>query len=289
VLLTNAKSAVEYEMPNVDLKLTRLVLRTTKKFSINALEHINKIVGVQPLAAPCGIIYHMHTSGGEKNDNKHQLSIEVTSSTVEALTRATRAHFTVELMQDLERFHGIDAVEEVSSALSDELMAEYMSSILDELSTDAREVECNADQLLLTMQEEATKIAIRTQRGAANFAIIPHNLVGDLIDGAYGTPDTLTIFDEIVEHSSTLHQFGTFGNMKLLYARSLSRCDLIIGYRGSFDVDAGKVICPFVPVALCGQAVNVETFTPSHSIKTRYGKWNADNVCDYYTKITLTS
>ena len=240
----------------------------------------------------------------------NRMSIQVLKQTVEAKTRKLSARWTFEAAQDANAMHGLDVEAEIMAALAMEITAEIDQEILTSLGNLATG-SASYDQTQATgtptfvgdehaalatmMNREANLIAQRTRRGAANWAVV--------------SPAALTVLQSATTSAFARTTEGTFeaptntkfvgtlnGTMRI-YVNSYAAdtAPVLLGYKGSGEIDAAAFYCPYVPLMSSGVVVDPSTFEPVVSFMTRYGyvelsntASSLGNAADYVSKIALT-
>jgi len=242
----------------------------------------------------------------------NKMSIQVLKQTVEAKTRKLSARWTFEASQDANAMHGLDVEAEIMAALAMEITAEIDQEVLSSLgnlATGTASYDMNATftgtptfvgdrhaVLATMMNREANLIAQRTRRGAANWAVV--------------SPAALTVLQSATTSAFARTTEGTFeaptntkfvgtlnGTMRIYvntYASDTT--DVLLGYKGSGEIDAAAFYCPYVPLMSSGVVVDPSTFEPVVSFMTRYGYVELNNTAsslgnaaDYVSKIAMAN
>jgi len=235
--------------------------------------------------------YGMTTREGE-GDNFREMSFTIERTAVEAKTRALKSEYTMELVQDLKAVHGLDAEAELSQILSTEILAEINREVVRTMISQAKlggqgltttgifdliadgqgrwSVE-RQKGLMLQIEKEANAIAFETRRGKGNFILCSANVasaltMAGLLDYSSGLKDSLT-----VDVTSGVYAGVLNGRIKVYVDPYATAGDyIVVGYKGSNNMDAGMFYCPYVPLQMV-RAVSQETFQPKIGFKTRYG------------------
>jgi hypothetical protein len=241
----------------------------------------------------------------------NRMSIQVLKQTVEAKTRKLSARWTFEAAQDANAMHGLDVEAEIMAALAMEITAEIDQEILTSLGNLATG-SASYDQTQATgtptfvgdehaalatmMNREANLIAQRTRRGAANWAVV--------------SPAALTVLQSATTSAFARTTEGTFeaptntkfvgtlnGTMRI-YVNTYAgdSTPVLLGYKGSGEIDAAAFYCPYVPLMSSGVVVDPSTFEPVVSFMTRYGYVELNNTAsslgnaaDYVSKIAISN
>lgn len=243
---------------------------------------------------------------GDADWNEMSFTIEKTS--VEAQTRALKAEYTHEVQQDLKAVHGLDAETELSNILSTEILAEINREIVSRIRQVAKiapgekqysngslvtdtagdpvlglaglfDFELNSDgrwsaekykSLLVKINKEANDIAKDTRRGRGNFIVCSSDVASVLdltgkLDYAPAIDNNLTVDDTGNTFVGVLQ-----GRFRVYIDPYLGYDEVIIGYKGSNQMDAGFFYCPYVPLQMY-RAIDPDTLQPKMAFKTRYG------------------
>lgn len=216
----------------------------------------------------------------------NRMSIQVLKETVEAKTRKLAARWTFEAAQDAQSQQGIDIEAEIMAALAQEIVAEIDQEILMSLRAlpavgatfDQANVSGTATfvgdehaALAILINQQANLIAARTRRGAGNWVVV--------------SPTALTILQSATTSAFARSTEGVFeaptntkfvgvlnSNMRVYvdqYANDAT--PVLVGYKGSGEIDAAAYYCPYVPLTSSGVIVDPQTFEPVVSFMTRYG------------------
>jgi hypothetical protein len=242
--------------------------------------------------------YGMSTAQGESlgadsNVAFPQMAFSIEKVAVQAVTRALKAEYSMELAQDLKAIHGLDAETELSNILSAEILAEINREIVRTINitavpgaqsgtTTAGVFDLDTDSngrwlvekfkgLLFQLEREANQIAKQTRRGKGNIVICSSDVASAL--NATGLlvynpklPETLTVDDTGNTFAGIL-----LGRYKVyIDPYAIGGNYLTIGYKGPSAFDAGIFYCPYVPLQMV-RAVDQDSFQPKIGFKTRYG------------------
>ena len=234
----------------------------------------------------------MSTRQGE-GDNFREMSFSIEKTAVVARTRALKAEYTLELVQDLRAVHGLDAEAELSNILSTEILGEINREVVHTVNTQAKFgaqglsagggiFDAIADGqgrwsverikgLMLQVEREANQIAFETRRGKGNFIICSANVasaftMAGLLDYSSSIQDNLNVDVTQGTYAGVLN-----GRFKVYVDPFAVISDYItVGYKGGTEMDAGLFYCPYVPVQTL-RATAENTFQPKVGMKTRYG------------------
>lgn len=264
----------------------------TPGFGNDAGDAVDPAYAVGPgTAGPGQTSTGMTTREGE-GDNFREMSFSIEKTAVVARTRALKAEYTMELVQDLRAVHGLDAEAELSNILSTEILAEINREVVHTVNTQAKFGAQNttvpgvfdaiADGqgrwsverikgLMLQIEREANQISFETRRGKGNIVICSANVasaltMAGLLDYSSAIQDNLSVDVTQSTYAGILN-----GRFKVYVDPFAVSTDYVtVGYKGSNEMDAGVFYCPYVPVQTL-RATAQETFQPKIGMKTRYG------------------
>jgi hypothetical protein len=245
-----------------------------------------------------------------------RMSIQILKQTVEAKTRKLSARWTFEAAQDAQAQQGIDIEAEIMAALAQEITAEIDQEVLGSLRSLAG-VGATYDQaavsgtatfvgdehaaLAVLINREANKIAQRTRRGAANWAVVSNQAL-TILQSA--TTSAFARTTEGTFEAPTNTKFvGTLNGSMRVYvdaylADTTAQNDnqVLIGYKGPSEADAAAFYCPYIPLMSSGVVLDPATFEPVVGFMTRYGyvelrntASSLGNAADYLSKVAITS
>lgn len=259
-------------------------------------------------------------SGGRK------MSLEVVSQSVEAGSRKLQAGWTVEAMQDLNSQHGLDLENEMTQALSAEIVQEIDGEIIKDLIALAGTaatfngavggptgniyapayVGDRFANIQAMINYVANEIGRKTRRGSGNFIVVSPMVVSMLQTASK------SVFAPAVEGSfkgpNNTYLVGTLNGVIKVYSylwndaqstdvSGTGNDTILVGYKGgNGETDSGYFYCPYIPLMSSGVVVNPVTFQPVVSLMTRYGKTtftdpttSLGNSADYYGKIQISA
>ncbi len=246
--------------------------------------------------------------GNESGDGDwQQMSFTIEKASVEAKTRALRAEYTIELAQDLRAYHGLDAEAELTNICSGEILVEQNREIIGTVRRIAKlsapsplydngtirvdsngnpvmggagvyNIDTNSDgrwqaekfkSLLFKVNQEANAIAKDTRRGRGNLIIASSDVIA-MLDLA-GKIDYAPAVDNNLHADDTGATFvGTMGRFKVYCDPYVTYNEIIVGYKGSSQMDAGLFYCPYQPLTM-SKVTSYDTHQPSLGFKARYG------------------
>ena len=221
-----------------------------------------------------------------------EMSFSIEKVTAYAGSRALKAEYSMELVQDLKAIHGLDAEAELSNILSTELLAEINREIVRCINivavsgsqtdtTTVGQFDLDVDSNGRWLQEkflgmyyqidrEANKIAKDTRRGKGNVMICSADIASALNAAKVLTYDMNKAADLVVDDTGNTFVGRLPSGMKVfLDPYAIGAQNWTVGYRGANPMDAGVFYCPYVPLQMV-RAVDPSTFQPKLAFKTRY-------------------
>jgi hypothetical protein len=257
----------------------------------------------------------MTTAQAEGSANWGQMGFSIDKVTVTAVSRQLKAHYTMELAQDLKAVHGLSAETELANILSTEILSEMNRELIATMNTQAKagtafdatqgtgtsdgrwEVEIYK-ALITHIEKEANGIAVDTRRGKGNFAIVSPDVAAALNatgSVAYGNVAGTGLAD--VTGNLFIGTLG--GGIKLYVDPFATGGSVTVGYKGSNAYDSGIFYCPYVPLSMM-KTVGEDDFQPRIGFKTRYGlvgnPWNSNasgvvaaGANTYFRKLTVSN
>ncbi|AUS03026.1 capsid protein [Vibrio phage 2.275.O._10N.286.54.E11] len=241
-----------------------------------------------------------------------RMNIRVLRETVEAKSRRLSARWTIESAQDAQSQHGIDVEAEVMAALAQEITAEIDQEMLHKLRALPGAAAVEYDQARVTgvatfvgdehaalatlINRQSNLIAQRTRRGAGNWAVISPAVLTVLQSA------TTSAFARTTEGSfeapTNVKFAGTLNGTMKIYVDTYAddQEDVLIGYKGSSEVDAAAFYCPYIPLMSSGVVMDPNTGELVVSFLSRYGyvelkdsTSSLGNAADYLSKISVAN
>lgn len=253
----------------------------------------------------------------------NQVGIQVLRDTVSAITRKLSARWTPEAQQDLKAMNGLDMEDELTTAISNEIMQEIDNEIISDLLAlpDASNVavfDLSAPlpgfsptflgdmyaNLGPTIQKIANNIAKRTRRGPANWMVAAPQVVSVLqsaaksvfapaIQGTFEAPSNNQL-SGLLNGQMKVYSYLWFDNDTQATPQGVD--PILMGYKGAKEIDAGYVYAPYVPLMSMQPVIDPNTGEMVIGFQTRYGKFipinhetSLANAGDYYGKIAIKS
>lgn len=241
------------------------------------------------------------TVGSSDNQyNIPEIDIQFNSESVVAKTRRLKATWTPEVAQDLNAYHAIDAEQEVTNILSQNITTEIDLEILDMLLENVDSVDYwsarvgyefdpathafakndsyyinNKPQWFATISHKIQKVSnmihMKTMRGGANFAVVSPEIATVL----QGIPGYMTDYNgnNDAKFNFGVQKMGSFNNQITVYKNPYMTGNvMLLGYRGNTFLETGAVFAPYIPLIMTPLIYDPNTLTPRKGVMTRYAK-----------------
>lgn len=255
-----------------------------------------------PAAADTAIL---EGSGG--ND----ISIEFVKEDVKAGSRKLKARFTLESMQDAESQYGANVEQELTSALAQQIVLDIDQEILARLRSIAGLSVATYDQnkisgvatsvvdehaaLAVMINRYSNEIARKIRKASANWSVVSHTVLS-VLQSATASQFVRTT-EGTFEAPTNNKYVGTLnGTLKVYVNTYATDDDILIGYKGSDEIDAAAYYCPYVPVMSSGTILDPNTFEHVMALSTRYGFFaltnpanSLGNAGDYLARIKVAN
>ncbi len=236
---------------------------------------------------------------GEGN-HIQEINMTIEKSQVEAKTRKLRSRWSLEVAQDLKAMHGLDLEEEMMDALSYEITAEIDRELMNEIRNAATTKSFNMDDdtdgrweqekyrgFYNMLVRQSNQIAIRTRRGAANFAVASPNLTAIL-----ESTDSFSIApveNDINSAVTGVARVGSLGGRMTVYRDTFATGeDVVLGFKGNSPYDTGIVYLPYIQLMQM-RAQMEDSFNPAVGLMSRYAiHSNIFGANLYYTQINVS-
>ena len=276
---------------------------------------------------PYGAAGSLHGGGGSwlEGSGGRKMGVEIISQAVEAKSRKLQAGWTIEAMQDIQSQHGLDIENEMTQALSTEIIQEIDNEIITDLLSLAGTVAAfdgsvpgapgyyrptfvgdRLANLGVVINYVANEIARKTRRGAGNFIVVSPMMVSVLqtasksvwapaTEGSFKSPTNTMLVGTL---NGTIKVYSYLWNAVQATNVSGSGNDtILVGYKGgNGETDTGYFYCPYIPLMSSGVVINPTTFQPVVSLMTRYGKatfthqqTSLGNSPDYFAKVNVSA
>ena len=215
-----------------------------------------------------------------------RMNVQMLKQVVEAKSRKLSARWTFEAAQDAQAMHGLDIEAEIMAALAQEITVEIDQEILGSLralaATEETYDQANVSgtasfvgdehaALAVVINRVANKIAQRTRRGAANWAVISTAALTVLQSA---TTSAFARTTEGTFEAPTNTKFvGTLNSAMRVFVDTYAadNTPVLVGYKGTSEADAPAFYCPYVPLMSSGVVLDPNTLEPVVGFMTRYG------------------
>ena len=224
-----------------------------------------------------------------------EIGFNIDKETVLAETVKMKSSYTREMAEDLSACHGMDAVSLLTQLASDEIIVEMNRRFIDAVevqailggstiwnysTADGRwEVE-KYQNLCAKISRVSRDIAKSTRRGQGNFMIVDTSTLSALeMTGKLNNTNVDPVNQSFV---------GVFnGYIKVFVDIFMDDTQILMGYKGNTELDAGIFYCPYIPLQVT-MGYTQEGDQPRLFFRMRYGlKNNPFGAENYYRKIDL--
>lgn len=238
------------------------------------------------------------TAAGEVlGTDMKELGVTIEKTTASVRSRKMKSSYTREMAEDLQSCHGIDAVSLFTQIGSEEIIMELnrefvdladAKAVLGGVSTwnysvaDGRwEVE-KYQNLAAKISRTSREIAKANRRGQGNFMIVDTSTLTAL--EMSGRLDTTNV-DPLA--SAFVGMFN--GYIKVFVDIQTDNTQIVMGYKGNTEVDAGIFYSPYVPLKIT-QGVTQDSDQPRIFFRMRYALTdNPFGAEHYFRKIEITN
>lgn len=241
----------------------------------------------------------------------NDISIEFVKEDVKAGSRKLKARFTLEAMQDAQSQYGANVEQELTTALAQQIVVDIDQEILTKLFSIAGLPKDTYDQnnlsgvatsvvdehaaLAVMINNRANDIARRIRQSSANWMVVSHTVLSVLQSA---TASQFARTTEGTWEAPTNNKFvGTLNNTLKTYVNTYATDNtILIGYKGSDEINAAAYYCPYIPVMSSGTILDPNTFEHVMALSTRYGFFaltnpanSLGNAADYLAKIAVAN
>jgi hypothetical protein len=245
----------------------------------------------------CVVNYDYNMEG---NPDIPEINMAIESESISAKTRKLKAVWTVESAQDIRSQHNLNAEEEITNVLSQQINLEIDREIITDLRQNAGTVAAwdystalgdtvkeKYESLFVKLSEVSAVVHRKTLRGGANWLIC--------------APEVAAIFETATAGFAPSQTKGFTGSLGVQYVGSvnktwdiykdptLPRGQILMGYKGESYMDAGYFFCPYVPLTQTPTVIDPESFTPRKGLMTRYGKKMLREGAKFYARISIAN
>jgi len=223
--------------------------------------------------------------GVGSNAEIREVNMTVEKAQVEARTRKLRSRWSLEVAQDLKAMHGLELEDEMMDILAYEITQEIDRELIYEIqgaatastatsamwdfnSTTGRwEAEKNRE-LYNAIIRKANVIAVNTRRGSGNFVIVNPTVAAVLETLASFTIQPVP--SDVGTAVTGVARLGSLDGRIAVYRDTFQSTDqVIIGYKGPSEYDAGVIYLPYVQL-LAMKATFEDSFHPTVGLMSRY-------------------
>ena len=239
----------------------------------------------------------------------NDVNIEFVKQDVKAGSRRLKARFTLEAMQDAQSQYGANVEQELTSVLAQQIVVDIDQEILSKLFAIAGIARETYDQatvsgvatsvvdehagLAVLINKQSNDIARRIRKASANWLVVSHTVLS-LLQSACASQFARTT-EGSFEAPTNNKYVGTLNSTLKTYVNTYATDDtILLGYKGSDEVDACAYYCPYIPVMSSGTLVDPNTFENVMGLVTRYGfvamtnpANGLGNAADYLAKIAV--
>lgn len=241
----------------------------------------------------------------------NDISVEFVKEDVKAGSRKLKARFTLESMQDAQSQYGANVEQELTSALAQQIVVDIDQEILTKLQSIAGLAVATYDQnkisgvatsvvdehaaLSVMINRYSNEIARKIRKASANWSVVSHTVLS-VLQSATASQFVRTT-EGSFEAPTNNKYVGTLNNTLKVYVNTYATDDdILIGYKGSDEIDAAAYYCPYIPVMSSGTILDPNTFEHVMALTTRYGFFaltnpanSLGNAGDYLAKIKVAN
>jgi len=152
---------------------------------------------------------------------------------------------------------------------------------------------------VLALINFASNDIYRTTFRGPGSVLITSPIMASMLESAAKLEGGLALTDKPTNtaDSNSVKYVGKFaGKYDLIIDPMLPEDEIIVGYKGSSNMDAGLVYCPYIPLMSSNVIIDPATYNPQVSLMTRYGKatftntaTSLGNSADYYGRINVAN
>lgn len=272
-VLDNAVKSLneQYDLPNNTTDEMALTLLEANKRILDKLKPLFVVFGIQPITRPVGEVFVMRMKE-DKNEQDElmttkSVTMEVVKELVSAKSRKLTASWSLEAVQDMQMFHGVDVANALIEALSSEVALEIASDLIG--SVKASSATQKGDTVLNTIRRQRIQIAKDTVRGMGNVAIASPDTIFQFFTDNGVSIDANTNFNEVLQYVGEFEGVSYYSS----FAQSLKDGGFILMYTGSAEstIDKPYVFSPYALLMSNGVTVDPLSFVPRITLYSRYG------------------
>jgi hypothetical protein len=240
-----------------------------------------------------------------QNDQIPEIDLQVTAFNIQTHTKMLRAKWTAQVSQDLAAWQNMDAEVELTSVLSEQIAMEIDMEILKDLvegakatvrywsrrpgryvnpntgvpyaAADSGDFTGNETQwyktLLIRVNDVSALIARKVLRGGATF-IVTSPEVQSILESTNEWSAATTVGESDKKGTAGLEKTGSITNKwDVLVSPYFNRNFMLIGRKGSSNLETGYVYAPYIPMITSPTIPNPDNlFVYNKGVMTRYGK-----------------
>jgi len=228
-----------------------------------------------------------------------EVTIDFVQTTATARTRKLQAQWTMEASQDAQSSLGINVEKELISAMAQTIANDIDRELINTIeskvgiavdykySTVLSDSVYEKYQALYTkVLEVSNHIAMRNRRGAANWMIVNPKVLTVLqsLKSFNFAPSSSNYVDP-----TNVGLAGTIDGRFKVYTDIIRYSDdILLGYKGPSETDAGIFYMPYVPLEVSPTILDGDTFQPRVQLSTRYAiVSNLLGASAYYGKVIV--
>ena len=149
--------------------------------------------------------------------------------------------------------------------------------------------------MIIGFSDLSNQIAFKCKRGGASWAVVSPDLLVALRHANNGSFVSATPNTDI-NPSATLFAGTLNGNIRVFVDNYAVGNTILMGYKGSSELDTGFIYSPYIPIMKSGVVTDPTSFDPRISLMTRYGlvkftdtATDLGNSSDYYGRGTINN
>jgi len=236
----------------------------------------------------------------ECNQDLPEINMVIESEEIVAKSRKLKAVWSYEAQQDIRSQHNLDAEQELTAVLAQEVNLEIDREVLSDLRTSAGTVSSwdfntalgdtikeKYESLFVKTVEISNQVHRKTLRGGANW-IVTSPEVASMFETA--TAGFAPAPSETFTSSLGVQYVGTVNTRWRLYKDPLFPTNqMLLGYKGDSYMDSGYFFCPYVPLTQTPVVLDPDGFCPRKGLITRYGKKLLREGAKFYARLSIAN
>lgn len=234
----------------------------------------------------------------EGNQDLPEINMVIESEDIVAITRKLKAVWTFEAQQDLRSQHNLDAEQELTAVLAQEINLEIDREVLTDLRLNAGTVSAwdfgtaagdtikeKYESLYVKVVEISNIVHRKTLRGGANFLVTSPEIASIFETATAGFGPTMS---DTFTSSLGIQYVGTINQRWRLFKDPLfPPGQILLGYKGDSYMDTGYFYCPYVPLTQTPVVLDPESFVPRKGLMCRYGKKLLREGSKFYARLSV--